>query len=124
MRTSHAVFEHLQLFVPEGDRPSKATPVDLHDKWVVKLLDLCATLFRGATAYGRGVGVWRNDGDTCWDRVTVVEVWIDPEMRQIPYKLRRLRSKLARMAQALRQDVVAYILNGVMYRIPTSERTR
>jgi len=52
------------VFVPEGDRTSKTIPVDLQDKWTVRLLKLFARLFGGATAYGRGVGVWRSGKQT------------------------------------------------------------
>ncbi|GEM_PF-6244613 len=51
-------YDRIERFVPEGDRRSKTTPVDLHDRWVIRLMRLCTELFGGATAYGRGVGAW------------------------------------------------------------------
>ncbi|MBI4617208.1 MAG: hypothetical protein HY720_26580 [Planctomycetes bacterium] len=104
--------ECLQIFVPEGDRESKSIPVDLHDRWVVQLLELCALLFGGATAYGRGVGVWREKGTVHWDRVTVVEAWVDPRLRTLGRRLRELEQRLEEMRADLRQVAVGYILKG------------
>lgn len=74
----------LQVFVPEGDRASKTIPVDLQDRWVVRLLRRCADLFEGATSYGRGVGVWKDKrGRFHWDRVTVIESWIAPDLSDL-----------------------------------------
>lgn len=104
--------ECLQIFVPEGDRESKSIPVDLHDRWVVRLLELSARLFGGATAYGRGVGVWRQKGEVHWDRVTVIETWVDPRLRTLRQKMRELEQGLREMRDDLRQVTVCYILNG------------
>lgn len=54
--------------------------MDLQDRWTVRLLKLLGNSFYGATAYGRGVGVWKERGKLRWDRVTVLEWWIDPEL--------------------------------------------
>lgn len=109
-------YHRLPVFVPEGDRTSKAVPVDLQDRWVIRLLDLFAELFGGATAYGRGVGVWRDGrgkaARTHWDRVTVLESWIDPNLPALPRRMVRLLRELARMRTALRQKVVGCILDG------------
>ena len=46
------------LFVPSVDRGG--SPID-HDYWVDQALTTFAQLFRGATAYPRGLGKWRDD---------------------------------------------------------------
>jgi hypothetical protein len=85
--------------------------VDLQDRWTVRLLGLFAALFGGATAYGRGVGAWRDaTGRTHWDRVTVIEAWVDPALRR---RMRRLGRDLDRMRRDLRQKAVGCILDGV-----------
>lgn len=104
--------EQLQLFIPEGDRTDKSIPVDLHDRWVIRLLSLCSELFGGATSYGRGVGVWEGDRARCWDRVTVVEAWYDPDMLDLLARVRRLKRHLRTMGRALRQDAVAAMMNN------------
>ncbi|MBI4617105.1 MAG: hypothetical protein HY720_26060 [Planctomycetes bacterium] len=104
-------FDRLQLFVPEGDRASKAIPVDLHDRWVVRLLSLCGDLFGGATSYGRGVGVWKSGRGKLWDRVTVVEVWAKRDVPDREKKMERLERRLREMGRALRQEAVAFAIN-------------
>ncbi|MBI5367267.1 MAG: hypothetical protein HZA54_09535 [Planctomycetes bacterium] len=87
--------------------------MDLQDRWVIRLLDLFAEMFGGATSYGRGVGAWRDGrGPTQWDRVTVVESWIDPTAPNLPRRFVRLLCALARMRVELRQKVVGCILDG------------
>src|SRR6202008_1230156 len=48
----------LVVFVPSQDREGK--PVN-QDYWVDEILTTLGQLFRGATAYPRGRGVWRDD---------------------------------------------------------------
>ena len=114
----------LMIFVPEGRRASTAIPVDLQDQWVVRLLRECAALFGGGTAYGCGVGVWTDgeatDADVHWDRVTVVECWISPALRDWKGRLGSLMGLLHEMRCDLNEQVVACILNGEW--IPLKER--
>jgi len=46
------------VFVPSKDRDGQ--PID-QDYWVDEVLMTLGKLFRGATAYPRGRGVWRDD---------------------------------------------------------------
>src|SRR6266481_350856 len=46
------------IFVPSVDREGK--PIN-QDYWVDQILTILGHLFRGATAYPRGRGVWRDD---------------------------------------------------------------
>ncbi|MBI3269591.1 MAG: hypothetical protein HYZ53_11260 [Planctomycetes bacterium] len=118
-----APYHRLLVFVPEGDRTSKSLPVDLQDRWVIKLLNLFAELFGGATAYGRGVGVWRDPAArTYWDRVTVIESWVDPALLNRSRRMNRLGRTLSRMCAALNQRVVGCILDGKW--IPYSRRRK
>ena len=109
-------FHRLQIFVPEGNRTSVAVPVDLQDQWTVRMLRRCADLFGGATAYGRGVGIWKErHGGTArvqWDRVTVIETWIDPGTHRLQPKLDALARSLSRMGRDLRQEVVGCMIDG------------
>jgi hypothetical protein len=50
------------IFVPSKDRNGDA--ID-QDYWVDEVLTTLGLLFRGATAYPRGKGVWRDD-DRGW----------------------------------------------------------
>lgn len=113
MPTVAPPFHRLLVFVPEGDRTSKTVPVDLQDRWVIRLLDLFGALFGGATAYGRGVGVWRDPaGRTHWDRVTVIESWVNPALPGNAKRSARVWRALERMRADLKQKVVGCILDG------------
>jgi hypothetical protein len=49
---------HLMVFVPSADKDGrkwKGPP------WTRPTLEILGRLFRGATAYPKGLGVWRND---------------------------------------------------------------
>src|SRR5581483_5231052 len=48
----------LVVFVPSKDRDGQ--PID-QEHWVDEVLQTLGRLFRGATAYPRGKGVWRDD---------------------------------------------------------------
>ena len=114
--TEELKYSHLLIFVPEGRRESTEAPLDLQDRWVMKLLGFCSELFGGATAYGRGVGVWRSPGrgrnarsaKTHWDRVTVIECWVNPAIPKLDRKMDRLGRVLEKMRQELREKEVGY----------------
>jgi len=106
-----APHHRLLVFVPEGERTPKSVPVELHDPWTTHLLRLLAGFFGGATAYGRGVGVWRNAAsEIIWDRVTVVESWIRPDVPDA--QMDELWQELEKMRVDLKQDRVGCILDG------------
>src|SRR5262249_31348954 len=46
------------IFVPSNDRDGQSLD---QDYWVDEVLSTLGRLFRGATAYPRGRGVWRDD---------------------------------------------------------------
>ena len=104
----------LLVFVPEGQRKSTEAPVDLQDRWVMRLLGLCCELFGGATSYGRGVGVWKDkrSDKVHWDRVTVVESWVDPGLRRKKGWRDRLAKALREMCRELHEEEVAYMIDG------------
>ena len=60
------------IFVPSLDREGK--PI-VQDYWVDQILTTLGNLFRGATAYPRGRGVWRDDqrgGLLLWEEPVIV----------------------------------------------------
>jgi hypothetical protein len=59
------------------------------------------------------VGAWRERaGAIHWDRVTVVESWIDPDTRGLPRKVQRLMREVALLREALQQKVIGCMLDG------------
>jgi len=114
MEESPKQYTQLLVFVPEGRREPTEVPVELQDRWVRDLLRLCSKEFGGATAYGRGVGAWKDEqsGKIHWDRVTVVETWIDLALPRLKQKRDRLVRALKKMRKELRQKEVACIIDG------------
>jgi hypothetical protein len=117
------LWQRLQVFVPEGGRKPGTKPVDLVDAWVIRLLETLTDLFGGATAYGRGFGVWKFRGKVAWDRVTVVESGIPPAS---PARHRKWMDDVIRLLQAmrgqLRQKAVAYAIDGQMFFVSAGGR--
>src|SRR5947209_18236030 len=65
------------LFVPSKDRDGRS--ID-HDFWVTAALETLGTLFRGATAYPRARGIWRDDergGTLRYEQPTIVTCYAD-----------------------------------------------
>lgn len=93
------------LFVPSVTRDGE--PID-HDYWVDEALDTFAVLFRGATAFPRGVGRWRDDargGVLVTDQPTIVTAYADPRAIT-PDAVARLRAFLHRLGRDARQGEV------------------
>ena len=109
--------KRMLIFVPEGKRAVTALPVELQDPWVTNLLRLLSRLFGGATAYGRGVGAWREgkseDAAVHFDRITVIESWIDPRDSKWEDKSRRVWAALLEMCQDLNEQAIGWMVDGV-----------
>ena len=51
----------LVLYIPSGDRFGKTLPKKEQDRWVRRALRVLGETMGGATAFPRGLGVWRDD---------------------------------------------------------------
>jgi hypothetical protein len=99
------------LFVPSVDRNGKQ--ID-HERWVDKALTVFAMLFRGATAYPRGRGKWRDDergGELVTDEPTMVVSYAEEKAVTVA-SLRRLRKFLHRLGREARQGEVGIVIDG------------
>ena len=99
------------LFVPSVDRDGK--PIE-HERWVDEALTVLATLFRGATAYPRGRGKWRDDergGKLVTDEPTMVISYAEPKA-VTPANLKRLREFLHRLGREANQGEVGIVIDG------------
>src|SRR5437867_154218 len=68
------------LFVPSVERDGM-TPID-QERWVDAALEVLGNLFRGATAYPRARGVWRDDergGTLVKDEPVVIHCYTTPD---------------------------------------------
>lgn len=104
------------LFVPSQDRDGK--DID-HDFWVAGALETLGTLFRGATAYPRARGVWRDDergGTLRYEQPTIVTCYADPRT-MTPAAQSALRAFLHRLGRETNQGEVGIVIGDNYYGI-------
>jgi hypothetical protein len=104
------------LFVPSQDRDGNE--ID-HDFWTTTALETLGTLFRGATAYPRARGVWRDDergGVLRHEQPTIVTCYADPRAMTRAAQS-RLRAFLHRMGREARQGEIGIVIGDKYYGI-------
>jgi hypothetical protein len=104
------------LFVPSQDRDGN--DID-HDFWVTGALETLGKLFRGATAYPRARGVWRDDergGTLRYEQPTIVTCYADPRAMTGEAQL-RLRAFLQRMGREANQGEIGIVIGDKYYGI-------
>ena len=104
------------LFIPSQDRDGK--DID-HDFWVTGALETLGMLFRGATAYPRARGVWRDDergGILRYEQPTIVTCYADPRAMTREAK-NRLRAFLHRMGRDANQGEIGIVIGDKYYGI-------
>ncbi|HEV3144431.1 MAG TPA: hypothetical protein VGZ47_11140 [Gemmataceae bacterium] len=102
----------LVLFIPSADRFGKSIGRKKQDQWVHKALTVLGTLMGGATAYPRGLGVWRDDaqgGDLVWDKPVLIQCYTTEET--IEQQAGNLRQFLVEMGAKTRQGAVGFVID-------------
>jgi len=108
----------LVLFIPSADREGATIGKKEQQRWVRKALKLLGKTLRGATAFPRGWGVWRDDaqgGRLVWDRPVLIQCFTSEEaIRQhhIP-----LRDFLVEMGKETNQGAVGWVMDRTFYEI-------
>jgi len=111
------------LFVPSVTRYGEL--ID-HDYWVDQALETFATLFRGATAYPRGRGRWRDDEHgrvLVADEPTIVTCYAAPQ-EITDQALAHLRAFLHRLGREAQQGEVGIVFDGHYYGITEYDEGR
>jgi hypothetical protein len=102
---------HLLIFVPSADRTGRKIK---GPSWTKPTLSMLGKLFRGATAYPKGLGVWRDDaagGKLVFDDTTIVFSYVAP--RDVtPAALEEPRRFLHRLGKETNQGEVGLVLDG------------
>jgi hypothetical protein len=101
---------HLVVFVPTTDRRGRKLGIS----WVRPTLRILGRLFRGATAYPQGLGVWRDDdsgGNLVFDQTTIVFSYVAP-LDLNPAALAEFRGFLHRMGREAGQGEIGLVLDG------------
>jgi len=104
------------VFVPSKDRDGQ--PID-QEYWVNEAPPTLGRLFRGATAYPRGKGVWRDDrrGGTLLteEPVLVFSYVADPDLTTPA--LADLYRTLSRMGREAKQGEIGVVIDGKYFGI-------
>lgn len=109
------------LFVPGRDREGKE--ID-HGFWVTAALETFGRLFRGATAYPRARGVWRDDerhGELQYEEPTIVTCYADPRAMTIEARW-QLRAFLHKLGREANQGEVGIVIGSKYYGITKYDR--
>jgi hypothetical protein len=104
------------IFVPSQDRAGE--PID-QDYWVDEILTTLGRLFRGATAYPRGRGVWRDDekgGALLKEEPVIVFSYVASDALTTT-ALADLYRTLSRMGRQANQGEIGVVIDGKYYGI-------
>ena len=106
----------LVVFVPAKDRDGNE--ID-QEYWVDEMLTTLGKLFRGATAYPRGRGVWRDDerGGTLIREEPVIVFSYAAEGDLTTTALDELYRTLSRMGRESNQGEIGIVIDGKYYGI-------
>lgn len=99
----------LVLFIPSRDRKGKAIR---QKTWVNKALTVLGNCFGGATAFPRGVGVWRDDeqgGKLLYDEPVVIQCYTNEEV--IGRFADELRGFLVELGVSANQGAVGFVID-------------
>ena len=104
------------LFVPSKDRDGQ--PIN-QDFWVNEVLHTLGRLFRGATAYPRGKGVWRDDqhGGTLLTEEPVIVFSYVAGTDLTTESLTDLYRSLSRMGREAKQGEIGVVIDGKYFGI-------
>ena len=104
------------VFVPSLDRDGQAIEQEF---WVDEVLTTLGRLFRGATAYPRGRGVWRDDarGGALLKEEPVIVFSYVAEGALTVDALAELYRTLSRMGRQANQGEIGVVIDGKYYGI-------
>lgn len=104
------------VFIPSVDREER--PIS-QKQWTEECLAVLGRLFRGATAFPPGRGVWRDDeqgGKLVYDDTVLVTSYVDPDALT-EEALAGLRAFLHQLGREGRQGEVGVVIGGNYYGI-------
>jgi len=99
----------LVLFIPSKTRDKKRIQ---QKHWVDRALEVLGRLFGGATAFPRGIGVWRDDdqgGELLFDEPVVIQCYTSETALEA--SAIELRKFLVEMGMKTRQGAVGFVID-------------
>lgn len=109
--------DQVTLFVPSVDRDGE--PID-QAHWAEQALTTFGQLFRGATAFPPGRGVWRDDqqdAELVYDDTQMVTSYVPSEVFEDGDVVKQLRKFLCRMGRQANQGEVGIVIDGTYFGI-------
>jgi hypothetical protein len=109
--------EAVTLFIPSVDRNGE--PID-QEYWTEIALATFGRLFRGATAFPPGRGVWRDDergGELIYEDTRMVTSWVATELLGDPAVLDELKNFLCKMGRDADQGEIGIVIDGTYFGI-------
>ncbi len=109
--------DQVTLFVPSVDRDGN--PID-QAYWTEQALATFGGLFRGATAFPPGRGVWRDDsrgGELVYDETQMVTSYVASGAFGDHDLVKRLREFLCRMGRDASQGEIGIVIDGTYFGI-------
>lgn len=109
------------MFIPSKDREGRAIAQDV---WVERSLELLGRLFRGATAFPPGRGVWRDDesGGKLLHEISVMVVSYSNPEDHTDAGVRELRKFLHQFGVEANQGEVGVVVGGKYFGISRYDR--
>ncbi len=108
----------LVLYIPSANRFGKSLGKKEQDRWVRRALKLLGKHLRGATAFPRGLGVWRDDaqeGKLVWDKPVLIQCYSTEEA--LEQHAPALREFLVAMGSETRQGAVGLVIDRDFYEL-------
>lgn len=108
----------LVLFIPSADRAGESLGKKEQKRWVRRALSFLGQKLRGATAFPRGWGVWRDDaqgGRLVWDRPVLIQCFTnEKDLREASGPLRQF---LVELGNSTNQGAVGFVIDRTYYEI-------
>ncbi len=109
--------DQVTLFVPSVDRDG--SPID-QTYWTDQALMTFGAIFRGATAFPPGRGVWRDDergGELVYDQTQMVTAYVSSEVFDDHETVKQLRAFICRMGRDANQGEIGIVIAGTYFGI-------
>jgi len=106
----------LVLYIPSANRFGKSLGVKEQQRWVRKALRVLGKGMGGATAFPRGLGVWRDNaqgGKLVWDRPVLIQCYTTEAT--LEREADDLRVFLLDMGRSTRQGAVGFVIDRDFY---------
>jgi hypothetical protein len=106
------------LIIPSHDGTPEQNELSDQSMWADTAMELCADLYRGATAFETFSGIYKgDDGRIHRDKPILIESYVNRADLEDEKKLAELLKFLKRMGKETKQAAVAVVINSVFHEI-------